>query len=58
MDNEKRGRPKTYENRTANLVALPEKAKIRANELRGQKPLAQFLGEIICEKLGVDGINT
>lgn len=56
MTTNKGGRPKIYENRVVRNISLPKEASIKADELRGQKPMTQFLSEIVCEKLGVNGI--
>lgn len=58
VERPKLGRPQIYEKRVIKPVALPEEAVNKADELRGEKPLTQFLGEIVCEKLGVNGINS
>jgi hypothetical protein len=46
-----------YEKRVQGNIALPEEAWNKANELRGEMPMMQFLGRIVCEKLGVGGIK-
>lgn len=51
------GRPQIYEKRITVHISLPEEAKIKVDNMRGSKPLATFLGEIVCERLGVGGIN-
>lgn len=54
----KSGRSKIYEKRIVENIALPEEAWKKCHELRGQKPMTQFLGEIVCEKIGVGGIKS
>lgn len=58
MTTNKGGRWKIYEKRIVENISLPEEAWKKCNLMRGQKPMTQFLGEIVCEKLGVGGIKT
>lgn len=46
-----------YKDRVKENISLPKEAWLEANEKRGQKPIARFLGEIVCEHLGVGGID-
>lgn len=57
MTTKRGGRQKIYENRIVENISLPEKTWKKCNEIRGQKPMTQFLGEIVCEKIGVGGIK-
>lgn len=48
---------KIYEDKRNQNVALPSEALRIANERRGQTPMARFLGQIVCDALGVGGIH-
>lgn len=52
----KLGRPCMYKDREVVNISLPRNARIKAEELKGKQPLATFLTEQLCEKLGVDDI--
>lgn len=54
MPVKKLGRPYVYKDREVVNISLPKKAKAKAEALRGKQPLATFLTELVCEKLGVD----
>lgn len=53
----KKGFQRIYDNHVNTNIALPKKALDKANEVRGEKPLARFFGEIVCKELGIDGIK-
>lgn len=50
----KQGRPYVYKDREAIGISLPKKAIAKANTLRGKQPLATFITELVCEKLGLN----
>jgi len=56
MPVKKLGRPYVYKDREVVNISLPKKARSKADELRGKQPLATFLTELVCNKLGVDDI--
>ena len=57
MTTRKRGRPKMIEDRIVVHASIPRDARSKIDEARGKQPLATFIGEIVCEKLGIGGIN-
>ena len=48
---------KIYKDRVTENITLPAEAAKKAHELRGQTPMNRFLGQIVCDYLGVDGIR-